>query len=156
MGSAQRRNCVKVKAAVNLEQLRGAKKELEGIIRSTSCNPIFVRLGWHDAGTFDKVTRINMLLEKQACAAASPDRRFLMQTALPARGGGARGTIRFNPEIAHGANAGKHGVITLCLLPRSEFPRRCKPRHALPCNLHATMLSFRVLGPEKFLRLFIF
>ena len=55
---AQRRFSVKVKAAVNLEQLRGAKKELEAIIRSTSCNPIFVRLGWHDAGTFDKVMLI--------------------------------------------------------------------------------------------------
>jgi len=85
-----------VKAAVNLEQLRGAKKELEAIIRSTSANPIFVRLGWHDAGTFDK--------------------------NAPPGTNGARGTIRFNPEISHGANAGLQGALDLAEPVKAKFP----------------------------------
>lgn len=38
------------------EQLHSAKKELESIIKSSHCNPILVRLAWHDSGTYDKVS----------------------------------------------------------------------------------------------------
>ena len=36
-------------------ELRAAREEVEELIRKTSSNPILIRLGWHDAGTFDKV-----------------------------------------------------------------------------------------------------
>ena len=47
-----------------------------------NANPIMVRLAWHDSGTYDKE-----ISEWPAC-------------------GGANGSIRFEPEINHGANAG--------------------------------------------------
>jgi hypothetical protein len=36
-------------------ELRAARDEVAQLIRNTSSNPILIRLGWHDAGTFDKV-----------------------------------------------------------------------------------------------------
>lgn len=38
-----------------MSELRAARADLEELIRSASCNPILIRLGWHDAGTYDKV-----------------------------------------------------------------------------------------------------
>ena len=37
------------------EELVKAKKELESYIKSKNCNPIVVRLAWHDSGSYDKV-----------------------------------------------------------------------------------------------------
>ncbi len=34
------------------EELLEAKKKLESIISSSQCNPILVRLAWHDSGTY--------------------------------------------------------------------------------------------------------
>lgn len=34
------------------EQLLECKKKLEDIISSSKCNPILVRLAWHDSGTY--------------------------------------------------------------------------------------------------------
>merc|ERR1719336_841621 len=56
--------------------LRKCREELREFIDKTNCNPIMVRLAWHDSGTFDKVSKT----------------------------GGANGSIRFSPEINHGAN----------------------------------------------------
>lgn len=42
-------------AGSRVEQLRAAKAAVAELIKSTSANPILVRLGWHDAGTYDKV-----------------------------------------------------------------------------------------------------
>ena len=47
-----------------------------------NCNPILLRLAWHDAGTYDK-----------------------SKTDFGDRGG-ANGSIRFSPEITMGANNG--------------------------------------------------
>lgn len=41
----------------NSAQLEGAKDAVADLIRSKSCNPILVRLAWHDAGTYNKVRR---------------------------------------------------------------------------------------------------
>ena len=57
-------------------------KELKELIESKNCNPILVRLAWHDSGTYDQ--RIK---------------------EWPARGG-ANGAILFDPEMNMGANAG--------------------------------------------------
>lgn len=41
--------------AVSVGELQAAKAEIIELIKSKYCNPILIRLGWHDAGTFDKV-----------------------------------------------------------------------------------------------------
>lgn len=51
------RRSVVVRAAVNLDQLRGARAAVAELISKTSSNPILVRLGWHDAGTYDQVSK---------------------------------------------------------------------------------------------------
>ena len=56
-------------------KLRGLLTEL---YKTTPCQPIMVRLAWHDAGTYDAATGT----------------------------GGANGSIRFEPEAGHGANNG--------------------------------------------------
>lgn len=58
------------------------QKELWSLLDSISCNPILVRLAWHDSGTFDRTV------------ASWPEC------------GGANGSIRFADELGHGANAG--------------------------------------------------
>merc|ERR1719392_276916 len=62
--------------------LRHAKEDLKQLINQRNCNPIMVRLAWHDSGTYDQ--RIS---------------------DFPQRGG-ANGAIRFDPEMTMGANAG--------------------------------------------------
>ena len=37
------------------EALLEAKKDVEELIKSKHCNPIVVRLAWHDSGSYDKV-----------------------------------------------------------------------------------------------------
>lgn len=62
------------------------RKDIEKIVEEKNCGPIFVRLGWHDAGTYSKWDNT----------------------------GGPTGSIRFSPEATHGANAGlKWAVDTL-------------------------------------------
>lgn len=82
------RRCV-VKCAVNVEQLSAARQEVADLIKSKHCNPILVRLAWHDSGTYDKNV-----------------------TQWPAAGG-ATASIRFSPEIDHAANAGLKGALDL-------------------------------------------
>jgi len=70
-----------------LKLYRKCKEELTEFINTKNCNPIFVRLAWHDSGTFDKD------------AGGFPDC------------GGANGSIRFNTELNHGANAGLQKAV---------------------------------------------
>ena len=55
------RSVLSLSAAVNWqtkrEALREAKKDVEELIKSKHCNPIVVRLAWHDSGSYDKVLR---------------------------------------------------------------------------------------------------
>lgn len=37
------------------EQMKKAKEAVKDIILSSHCNPIIVRLAWHDSGSYDKV-----------------------------------------------------------------------------------------------------
>mmetsp|Transcript_11855 Transcript_11855/g.21438 ORF Transcript_11855/g.21438 Transcript_11855/m.21438 type:complete len:300 (-) Transcript_11855:56-955(-) len=62
-----------------------ARAELTKLFEKTPCMPLMVRLAWHDAGTYDKETKT----------------------------GGANASIRFDPEITHGANAGLKIAIDL-------------------------------------------
>ncbi|WIA43888.1 hypothetical protein OEZ86_010299 [Tetradesmus obliquus] len=97
-GSVRKPRTVVVRAAANVEQLRSAKKDIEDLIRSKSCNPLLIRLGWHDAGTFDKD------------GGAWP------------KAGGATGSIRLKPEIGHGANAGLQAAIDLMEPIKATYP----------------------------------
>ncbi|GIL58275.1 hypothetical protein Vafri_13357 [Volvox africanus] len=96
--SRQRLLTVRVKAAVNVEQLKGLHQELFTYINSRGCNPIIVRLGWHDSGTYDK----NI-------------------ADWPARGG-ATASIRFKPEIDHGANKGLSIALGILNPIKSKYP----------------------------------
>ena len=59
-------------------ELLACKQEVLDLLKDIQCHPILIRLAWHDAGTFD----------------------------ARAGTGGANGSIRFDEELAHGANAG--------------------------------------------------
>mmetsp|Transcript_24386 Transcript_24386/g.48644 ORF Transcript_24386/g.48644 Transcript_24386/m.48644 type:complete len:330 (-) Transcript_24386:200-1189(-) len=75
---------------VKQADLDGAQSMIESIIDEKNCGPVFVRLAWHDSGTFD----VNIKEEWP-------------------KAGGAIGSIRFEPEINHGANAGLAGAVKL-------------------------------------------
>ena len=36
-------------------QLKECRKRIEEMLQGEGCNPILVRLAWHDSGTYDKV-----------------------------------------------------------------------------------------------------
>ncbi len=60
--SVSRRVAVMVVARkTKKEALLDAKKDVEELIKSKHCNPITVRLAWHDSGSYDKVRRTCML-----------------------------------------------------------------------------------------------
>ena len=79
-----------MKAAVTSDELQKAQDAIDEILDAKNCGPIFVRLAWHDSGTFDVGV-------KEEWPAA----------------GGAIGSIRFDPEILHGANAGLSSAVEL-------------------------------------------
>ena len=81
------------------DALLGARDMIDTIIDQTNANPLFVRLAWHDSGTFD----VNVKGEWPAA-------------------GGAIGSIRFEPEINHGANAGLSGALKLLEPVKIAFP----------------------------------
>ncbi|GBG84802.1 hypothetical protein CBR_g39178 [Chara braunii] len=97
-----------------VEQLQGARDAIKELIKSKYCNPILVRLGWHDSGTYDKNIK-----EWPKC-------------------GGANGSIRFKPEIDHGANAGMLFVAGGPKIPMRygrvdvNSPEDCSPDGNLP------------------------
>ncbi|KAG8378253.1 hypothetical protein BUALT_Bualt08G0118400 [Buddleja alternifolia] len=73
----------------NPEQLKGARQDIKELLKTTFCHPILVRLGWHDAGTYNKDIQ-----------------------EWPQRGG-ANGSLRFEIELKHGANAGLVNALKL-------------------------------------------
>jgi L-ascorbate peroxidase len=78
------------KMTVAKENLANAQKMIDGILLEKNCGPVFVRLAWHDSGTYD-----------QSVSGEWP------------AAGGAIASIRFAPEINHGANKGLEGAIKL-------------------------------------------
>jgi len=81
------------------EDLLGAQEMIDKIIYEKACGPILVRLAWHDSGTFD----VNIKEEWPAA-------------------GGAIGSIRFEPEINHGANAGLANALKLLEPVKEAYP----------------------------------
>ncbi|XP_020573587.1 probable L-ascorbate peroxidase 6, chloroplastic [Phalaenopsis equestris] len=76
-------------AASDSAQLRSAREDIRELLKTKFCHPILVRLGWHDAGTYDKNIE-----------------------EWPQRGG-ANGSLRFDIELKHGANAGLVNALKL-------------------------------------------
>lgn len=86
-------------APVTKDDLLAARDAVDQLLREKACGPIMVRLAWHDAGTFDKN----------------------IKEAWP-KAGGANGSIRFEPEILHGANAGLASAHALLVPIYEQFP----------------------------------
>ena len=84
--------------SVTKAELSGAESMIDSILREKNCGPVFVRLAWHDSGTYD----VNV-------------------GSFPSAGG-AIGSIRFSPEIDHGANAGLAGAVRLLEPVKESHP----------------------------------
>ncbi|PNT37267.2 hypothetical protein POPTR_005G179200v4 [Populus trichocarpa] len=78
-----------VAAASDAAQLKSAREDIKELLKSKFCHPILVRLGWHDAGTYNKNIE-----------------------EWPKRGG-ANGSLRFEIELKHAANAGLVDALKL-------------------------------------------
>jgi len=72
---------------------------IDKLLKEKACGPVLVRLAWHDSGTFDKDVK----------------------GQWPAQGG-AVASIRFEPEILHGANAGLSNALTLLQPIKDAYP----------------------------------
>jgi len=86
--------------SVSQTDLDGAQSMIDDIVKEKNCGPVFVRLAWHDSGTFD----VSISGEEWPKA------------------GGAIGSIRFDPEINHGANAGLAGAVKLLEPVKEAYP----------------------------------
>nr|AAC08576.1 ascorbate peroxidase [Zantedeschia aethiopica] len=71
-----------------------AKRKLRALIAEKNCAPLMLRLAWHSAGTYDVSTRT----------------------------GGPFGTMRFQAELAHGANNGIDIAVRLLEPIKEQFP----------------------------------
>ncbi|WVZ75048.1 hypothetical protein U9M48_023143 [Paspalum notatum var. saurae] len=89
---------VRCMAASDAAQLKSAREDIRDILKTTYCHPILVRLGWHDSGTYD-----NNIEE------------------WPQRGG-ADGSLRFDAELSHGANAGLINALKLIQPIKDKYP----------------------------------
>ncbi|KAL2232370.1 UNVERIFIED_CONTAM: L-ascorbate peroxidase T, chloroplastic [Sesamum indicum] len=76
-------------SASDPDQLKSAREDIKELLKTKYCHPILVRLGWHDAGTYNKNIE-----------------------EWPQRGG-ANGSLRFEVELKHGANAGLVNALKL-------------------------------------------
>ncbi|KAJ7959153.1 Ascorbate peroxidase [Quillaja saponaria] len=75
--------------AFDPDQLKGAREDIKELLRTTFGHPILVRLGWHDAGTYNKNIE-----------------------EWPQRGG-ANGSLKYDIELKHAANAGLVNALKL-------------------------------------------
>ncbi|KAJ9146284.1 hypothetical protein P3X46_028568 [Hevea brasiliensis] len=78
-----------VAVASDPSQLKSAREDIKELLKTKFAHPILVRLGWHDAGTYNKNIE-----------------------EWPKRGG-ANGSLRFEVELKHGANAGLVNALNL-------------------------------------------
>ncbi|KAJ4950337.1 hypothetical protein NE237_027169 [Protea cynaroides] len=80
------------------EQLKSAREDIKELLKNTFCHPILVRLGWHDSGTYD-------------CNIEEWPQR-----------GGANGSLRFEVELKHAANAGLVNALKLLQPIKDKYP----------------------------------
>lgn len=94
-------SCVRSATSLDVtkKDLEGAASMIDEILDKTNAGPFFVRLAWHDSGTFDKY----------------------ITEGFP-KCGGANGSIRFPPEIDYGNNAGLGGAVKLLEPVKKAFP----------------------------------
>nr|ABR17598.1 unknown [Picea sitchensis] len=45
------------------QQLKQARQDLNDLIKTTRCNPLLIRVGWHDAGTYDTGIRVRVFFQ---------------------------------------------------------------------------------------------
>ncbi|XP_042516002.1 LOW QUALITY PROTEIN: probable L-ascorbate peroxidase 6, chloroplastic/mitochondrial [Macadamia integrifolia] len=84
--------------ASDSEQLISAREDIKELLKTTFCHPILVRIGWHDSGTYDKNIE-----------------------EWPQRGG-ANGSLRFEIELKHAANAGLVNALKLLQPVKDKYP----------------------------------
>eukprot|EP00298_Acanthocystis_sp_HF-20_P005133 c15394_g1_i1.p1 GENE.c15394_g1_i1~~c15394_g1_i1.p1 ORF type:complete len:323 (+),score=132.03 c15394_g1_i1:24-971(+) len=80
------------------KELRLCEADLRKYIDEANCNPILVRLAWHDSGTYNK-----NIASWPEC-------------------GGANGSIRFNTELEHKANAGLLKAVNILKPFKTKYP----------------------------------
>uniref|UniRef100_A0A0E0KQV2 L-ascorbate peroxidase n=1 Tax=Oryza punctata TaxID=4537 RepID=A0A0E0KQV2_ORYPU len=101
-GSGRSVRCMAASAAAavasDAAELKAAREDIRELLETTHCHPILVRLGWHDSGTYDKNIK-----------------------EWPQRGG-ANGSLRFDVELKHGANAGLVNALKLVQPIKDKYP----------------------------------
>ncbi len=80
------------------KQLESARAGLRAFINEMNCNPIMIRLAWHDSGTYDHAVK-----------------------SWP-KCGGANGSIVYDTELGHGANAGLSKAVGYLKTFKTSFP----------------------------------
>ncbi|KAK8646928.1 hypothetical protein V6N13_120695 [Hibiscus sabdariffa] len=85
-------------AASYTDQLRGAREDIREVLKSKYCHPILVRLGWHDAGTYNKNVK-----------------------EWPQRSG-ANGSLRFEVEMKYKSNTGLVNALKLIQPIKDKYP----------------------------------
>ena len=53
--ATSRRTRLVTTMVANKDQLSAAKADLTALIKEKHCNPIMIRLAWHDSGSYNKV-----------------------------------------------------------------------------------------------------
>ncbi|GMI90858.1 thylakoidal ascorbate peroxidase [Hibiscus trionum] len=85
-------------AASYTDQLKGAREDIRELLKSKYCHPILVRLGWHDAGTYNKKVK-----------------------EWPQRSG-ANGSLRFEAELKYKSNTGLVDALKLIQPIKDKYP----------------------------------
>jgi L-ascorbate peroxidase len=86
--------------AASTQDGQKAREALTKLMDSTRCNPILIRLAWHDSGTYS--------VEAKDQPWPKP--------------GGATASIRFKPELGHAANNGLDIALNLLNPIKEEVP----------------------------------
>ncbi len=58
-GATRARQRLVTTMVANKEQLAALKADLTALIKEKHCNPIMIRLAWHDSGSYNKVRDLN-------------------------------------------------------------------------------------------------
>ncbi|CAI8588574.1 unnamed protein product [Vicia faba] len=78
-----------------VKEIDNTRSDLRSLISNKKCAPLMLRLAWHDAGTYDAITRT----------------------------GGPNGSIRNQQELNHSANKGLKIAVELCEEVKAKHPK---------------------------------